>query len=74
MNALRANPCSLNLVPPAKKHKPRTCAHWSSQVSQCDRPGRSPIGSLTNTTDEEGRFRVSKGCSTGGLMGVRKLT
>lgn len=74
MNALRANPCSLNLVPPAKKHKPRTCAHWSGQVSQCGRFGRSPIGPLTNTMDEEGRFRVSKGCSLGGLMGGMKLT
>ena len=33
INALRANPCSLNLVPPAKKHKPRTCARGSCQVS-----------------------------------------
>ena len=24
MNAPKANPCSLNLVPPAKKHNPRT--------------------------------------------------
>lgn len=74
MNALRANPCSLNLVPPAKKHKPRTCAHWSSQVSQCGRSGRSPIGSLTNTIDKERWFRVSKRCSTGGLMCGMKLT
>jgi len=29
---------------------------------------------LTNTIDEEGQFRVSKRCSTRGLMGGRKLT
>jgi hypothetical protein len=34
MNALIANPCSLNLVPPAKKQKPRTCVGGSGQVSQ----------------------------------------
>jgi hypothetical protein len=35
MNALKANPCSLNLVPPAKKHKPRTYAYRSSQLNLC---------------------------------------
>jgi len=35
VNALKANPCSLNLVPPAKKHKPRTYAYRSSRLSLC---------------------------------------
>ena len=46
MNALRANPCSLNLVPPAKKHMPRTYGYKPSQLSPCDRTGRGQNNSL----------------------------
>ena len=35
MNTPKANPCSLNLVPPAKKHNPRTYGYRPSQLSLC---------------------------------------
>ena len=57
MNALKTNPCSLNLVPPAKKHKPRIYAYRSSWLSLCYGTGETE--QLTNTTDEEVRLQVS---------------
>lgn len=57
MNALMANPCSLNLVPPAKKHKPRTCENGPSQMSLCDRTG----GSKTFAYQYYGRKGVAPG-------------
>ena len=46
-NALKAKPCSLNLVPPAKKHKPRTYACESGQLSLGNRTGRNQDNSPT---------------------------
>jgi len=69
MNVPGANPCSLNFIPPAKKHKPRTYVYGPSQLSLGNRIGRSQGEKLTNTIDEEAWFWVSKRCSGIGERG-----
>ena len=58
MDALKMNPCSLNLVPPAKKQRPRTYETRSCQLSLGRRLGRRHEN--LPALDEKAWCRVSK--------------
>ena len=52
MDTRVANPCSLNLVPPTKKQRPRTCTGGSGCMSQSNRSMRNEKEKLTSTVDK----------------------